>query len=176
MKCSWQAFKSPRPPNNVSSKASTQVKLVPAQKPQHPKREIPVESDDESTVRPPRSVAGVPAAPVARAPPVRVDTTSSKRSTARSASQSSAHETDASTSAVADSPKKRTTSRSETRLSWYLELSRPPATCTDLFPGPIPFDILTNNLLLEEEVVSDHSAWDSGLYERETHWSLHRST
>ncbi|RPD66760.1 hypothetical protein L226DRAFT_529165 [Lentinus tigrinus ALCF2SS1-7] len=139
------------PPEEATRTARKQVTLVPAKKLQHPTRENLVESDDESTVRPARSIASVNTAlTVARAPPAGTDGVSRKTNPARTSSQ----ETDASASTAADSPRTRTTSTSKKRLSWYLEFDKRPGTSSDVFHGPIPFDILSDNLVLEEDVVN----------------------
>ncbi|KAI0722252.1 hypothetical protein C8T65DRAFT_628750 [Cerioporus squamosus] len=142
------------PPDGETNRASRQVTLVPAKKLQHPQRETSVESDDESTIRPPRSVASVSFAPGDRAAPTRTHAVNSQKKTV---SRTSSIETDASTSPVADSPKTRSTGRNKKRLSWYLELERRPATSSDVFHGPIPFDVLAEQLVLEEDVTN--SIW-----------------
>ena len=39
------------------------------------------------------------------------------------------------------------------RISWYLEFAKPPATA-EVQRGPIPFDLLVEKLVLDEDTVS----------------------
>ncbi|KAI0723073.1 hypothetical protein C8Q76DRAFT_721462 [Earliella scabrosa] len=122
---------------------------------QHPKRETLVESDDESTIRPPRSVASVAIQPAGSASTNR-STVPTGGGVENPVSRTSSKETDsASGSAVSakakeDSSARGPSSPSKKRISWYLEFAKPPATA-EVQRGPIPFDLLAEKLVLDED-------------------------
>ncbi|RDX53676.1 hypothetical protein OH76DRAFT_1398789 [Lentinus brumalis] len=137
------------PPDVATRRASKQITLAPAKKLQHPQREVPVESDDESTIRPARSVASVSIGPVTHAPLTRTNAVNNQRTVTRTSSV----ETNVSTSSVADSPKNRKTGKK--RLHWYLEFEKCPATSVS--HGPIPFALLADRLVLDDDMI--RSIW-----------------
>ncbi|KAI0751523.1 hypothetical protein C8Q80DRAFT_1157771 [Daedaleopsis nitida] len=125
------------------------------------------ESDDESTVRSPRSIAsrgGTPAnlprnrtsdsaigGPTSQ-PSQQSDVSVSVASTSSSrklVSRASSLDTDISVSTDMPSSSGKA-SASKNRLSWYLEFAKPPATA-ETSQGPYPFDLLANKLVLGDD-------------------------
>ncbi|KAI1786651.1 hypothetical protein LXA43DRAFT_1098951 [Ganoderma leucocontextum] len=112
---------------------------------QHPKREIPIESDEESTIRPTRSGASshvstrrqqfkkpeLAELPVSPSPRDVVADSSARSATASKGQTSTA-------------PKKR--------LQWYLEFANRPSTA-EVLHGPIPFDVIAEQLVLDDDAV-----------------------
>lgn len=113
-----------------------------------------VDSDDESTVRPPRSVAstrgrGTPVPPPTRTEWPRIVPVEPR--TPVSSQESISTLSSASTSSDAASSASR--ARMKDKVEWYLEFDKLPAT-VEMRHGPIPFDILSQQLGFDGEIVS----------------------
>ncbi|KAI0650213.1 hypothetical protein C8Q79DRAFT_902178 [Trametes meyenii] len=120
----------------------------------------PTDSDDESTVRPPRSASGrsraaTPApAPAPRPPPGAVESDANVTEAAPEPELSQESVSTASSAATApDAPSSASRAGKKKVSEWYLEFARSPAT-VEALRGPISFEILATKLELSGETVS----------------------
>ncbi|KAI0677028.1 hypothetical protein C8Q78DRAFT_61705 [Trametes maxima] len=123
----------------------------------HPQPIAPEDSDDESTVRPPRSGssrsrAATPAAPAPGPPPKAVESDGNVTEAAPELGPSQESVSTASSATIAsDAPSSASrVGKKKVTEEWYLEFTKPPAA-VEALRGPISFEILAKQLELDRK-------------------------
>ncbi|EJF62826.1 hypothetical protein DICSQDRAFT_160677 [Dichomitus squalens LYAD-421 SS1] len=140
--------------NRDRSKANGQPTTVSAPVPMHPKRGTPVESDEESTVRPQRSASSMAIRTTRTSPTSKPESTKMKRSPSSAAASQQPAVDNSGVRALEASKGQPDPGPRKKQVPWYLEFSKRPAT-SEVWHGPIPYDDLAVHLVLDQSIEDD---------------------